>query len=66
MIAVAKAKRGPADGNVRMTFDMPEALRRRIKVVAASQGKLMKDLILKWVEHGVAELEEAPDAKPRR
>lgn len=50
-------KRGPSQGDVRMTFDMPEDLRRRIKVLAAQKGKQMKDLLLTWVRQGVEQAE---------
>ena len=60
MVATMTAKknsRGPSEGEVRMTFDMPEGLRKRLKIVAAENDTLMKDLILKWVKAGVEELE---------
>lgn len=69
MVASMALKRGPAEGEVRMTFDMPEELRRRLKMLAASHDVLMKDLILRWVRQGIEGLEakasDNPSSKPR-
>jgi hypothetical protein len=44
---------------MRTTIDMPDALYRRTKAVAALRGSSMKDLIVRAVEHEVTGTPEA-------
>lgn len=49
---------------MRTTIDMPDALFRKTKAVAALRGSSMKDLIVQAVEREVTAI--APPAKRRR
>jgi hypothetical protein len=48
---------------MRTTIDMPDALFRKTKAVAALRGSSMKELIIQAVER---EVTAAPPAKPKR
>jgi hypothetical protein len=48
---------------MRTTIDLPDALFRRTKALAALQGSSMKDFIVRAVQH---ETEAAAAAKPKR
>jgi 16S rRNA U516 pseudouridylate synthase RsuA-like enzyme len=37
----------------RLTIDIPQGLHRRLKLMAASQGVNMADLVRGWIEAGV-------------
>ena len=50
---------------MRTTIDMPDALYRRTKAAAALRGSSMKELIIRAVEHEIAE-KAAPPAKGKR
>lgn len=39
----------------RLTIDIPQGLHRRLKLLAASQGVNMADLVRGWIEQGVKE-----------
>lgn len=37
----------------RLTIDIPQGLHRRLKLLAASQGVNMADLVREWIEQGI-------------
>ena len=39
----------------RLTIDIPQGLHRRLKLLAASQGVNMADLVREWIQEGVRE-----------
>ena len=55
---MAKNARGPADGFVRMTFDLEESLRDELKVLAAMERANMADLLRKWTKAGIVTLQK--------
>lgn len=71
-MAEASKKRGPADGYVRMTFDMKAADRARLKVCAAlasqAEGKpiTMGHLLERWARAGMDALEHKLHTRARR
>lgn len=42
-----------SDAMKRLTIDVPQDLHRRLKLMAASQGVNMADLVREWIEDGV-------------
>ena len=48
----------------RLTFDVPQDLHRRLKILAATSGKTMRELVLEWIESHVQK-QQAAD-KPGR
>jgi predicted DNA-binding protein len=34
----------------RLTFDVPQDLHRRLKILAINSGKTMRELILEWIK----------------
>jgi hypothetical protein len=54
-------------GGMRTTLDLPDALFRRTKALAATRGSSMKELIIRAIEREVnAEGPVVTDHKPRR
>jgi hypothetical protein len=52
--------------NVRTTIDMPDALFRRTKAVAAIRGTSLKSLIVTAIERELNEAREVSQPSPRR
>lgn len=57
-MAKASNARGPADGYVRMTFDLEESLRDELKILAAMERKFGADLLREWTKAGIASLKK--------
>ena len=51
-----KNVRGPAEGFVRMTFDLEESLRDELKVLSAMDRRAMGELLREWTKAGIAAL----------
>ncbi len=54
------------DAFMRTTIDMPDALYRRTKAVAALRGSSLKDLIVQAVEREVSASKPSPKPKAKR
>ena len=50
---------------MRTTIDMPDALYRRTKAVAALRGSTVKDLVIRAVEREVGSSKSAPPKRSR-
>jgi hypothetical protein len=51
------AARGPADGFTRMTFDLEEALRDELRILAAMEKRPMGELLRQWTKAGIVVLQ---------
>lgn len=56
----------PEQPTARLTIDVAQDTHRKLKILAINSGRTMRDIVVEWIEAGLAGVEQPGEPSPKK